>query len=241
MNIANPATGGQKQVDLDDEKRLRAFYDKRLAQEVEGEHISDEFDGYVMKIVGGQDKEGFTMKQGVLSAKRVRLLLHKGVVGCRGYDMRRGERKRKSVRGCIVSSSISVLNLVIVKNGPQVITGLTDKSIPRRLGPKRASKIRKMFNLNQEDDVRKYVIRREVPGKEGNEKTRSKAPKIQRLVTPVTLQRKRRLRAKKIESIANSRRAKAEYEKLLMQRSKEAKESRRASLSRRKSLSKKKE
>ena len=46
-----------------------------------------------------------------------------------------------------------------------------DKYVPRRLGPKRASKIRKMFNLEKGDDVRKYVVRREVTK---GDKTRSK-------------------------------------------------------------------
>ena len=44
--------------------------------------------------------------------------------------------------------------------GEQEIPGLTDKTVPRRLGPKRASKIRRLFNLNKEDDVRQYVVRR---------------------------------------------------------------------------------
>lgn len=35
--------------------------------------------------------------------------------------------------------------------------GLTDTEKPRMRGPKRASKIRKLFNLSKEDDVRKYV------------------------------------------------------------------------------------
>jgi len=70
---------------------------------------------------------------------------------------KRGERKRKSVRGCIVSADLSVLNLVVVKKGAAEIEGLTDKQKPRRLGPKRASKIRKLFNLEKGDDVRKYV------------------------------------------------------------------------------------
>ncbi len=60
-------------------------------------------------------------------------------------------------------------------------------NIPRRLGPKRASKIRKLFNLSKEDDVRQYVIKRPLPVKEGK-KPRFKAPKIQRLVTPRMLQ-----------------------------------------------------
>ena len=76
--------------------------------------------------------------------------------------------------------------------GPGELPGLTDEDKPRLRGPKRASKIRKLFNLTKEDDVRKDVntYRRKFEGKDG--KTHSKAPKIQRLVTPLTLQRKRR-------------------------------------------------
>ena len=47
-------------------------------------------------------------------------------------------------------------------SGEQEIPGLTDKTLPRRLGPKRASNIRKLFNLSKEDDVRQYVIKRKV-------------------------------------------------------------------------------
>uniref|UniRef100_A0AAY3ZZA3 Small ribosomal subunit protein eS6 n=1 Tax=Denticeps clupeoides TaxID=299321 RepID=A0AAY3ZZA3_9TELE len=65
---------------------------------------------------------------------------------------RTGERKRKSVRGCIVDANLSVLNLVIVRKGEKDIPGLTDSTVPRRLGPKRASNIRKLFNLSKEDD-----------------------------------------------------------------------------------------
>uniref|UniRef100_A0A8C8ELQ0 Small ribosomal subunit protein eS6 n=2 Tax=Oncorhynchus TaxID=8016 RepID=A0A8C8ELQ0_ONCTS len=65
---------------------------------------------------------------------------------------RTGERKRKSVRGCIVDANLSVLNLVIIKKGEKDIPGLTDSTVPRRLGPKRASKIRKLFNLSLRGD-----------------------------------------------------------------------------------------
>ncbi|MBA0614046.1 hypothetical protein Godav_014379 [Gossypium davidsonii] len=75
----------------------------------------------------------------------------------RGYGRRNGERRRKSVRGCIVSHDLSVLNLVVVKKGENELPGLTDTEKTRMRGPKRASKIRKLFNLSKEDDVRKYV------------------------------------------------------------------------------------
>lgn len=49
---------------------------------------------------------------------RVRLLMKKGH-SC--YRPRRdGERKRKSVRGCIVDANLSVLALKIVKKGSEV-------------------------------------------------------------------------------------------------------------------------
>merc|ERR1739845_30593 len=100
-------------------------------------------------------------------------------------------RKRKSVRGCIVGPDLAVLSLVVAKKGAEEIPGLTDEQKPRRLGPKRASNIRKLFGLEKKDDVRKFVIHRVV--KEGNKKT--KAPRIQRLVTPARLQRKRCFRS----------------------------------------------
>lgn len=80
--------------------------------------------------------------------------------------------------------------LTIVKQGEGDIPGLTDVVNPKRLGPKRATRIRRFFGLSKEDDVRQFVIRRAVGSKEEG-KTYSKAPKIQRLVTPQRLQHKR--------------------------------------------------
>jgi small subunit ribosomal protein S6e len=235
LNIANPSTGKQKLIEVDDEKKLRSLYEKRLAAEVDGEDIGEEFKGYVFKIAGGQDKQGFSMKQGVLTADRVKLMMAKGDQGCRGYGMRKGERYRKSVRGCIVSHQTSVLHLVIVKKGAEEIPGLTDSLIPRRLGPKRASKIRKLFALTKDDDVRKYVIRREVPAKGEGKKPSSKAPKIQRLVTPISLQRKRHRMALKKNRQIKAKTEAANYQKMLAQKQKEMREKRAEKLSQRKS------
>ena len=160
------------------------------------------------------------MKQGVLTHGRVRLLLSKGH-SC--YRPRRtGERKRKSVRGCIVDANLRVLNLVIMKKGEKDIPGLTDTTVPRRLGPKRASRIRKLFNLSKEDDVHQYVVRK--PLNKDGKKPRTKAPKIQRLVTPRALQHKRRRIALKKQRTKKNKEEAAEYAKLLAKRMKEAKE-----------------
>jgi len=234
LNVAIPSTGAQKVFEEHDEHKLRVFYEKRMGAEVEADSLGDDWKGYVLRVTGGNDKQGFPMKQGVLTNGRVRLLLAKGQ-SC--YRPRRtGERKRKSVRGCIVDGNLSALSLVVVKKGEKEITGLTDVTVPRRLGPKRASKIRKLFNLTKEDDVRQYVIKRPLPQKEGK-KLRYKAPKIQRLITPVMLQRKRHRVALKRRRAEKRKHEAADYAKLLAQRQKEAKERKQLEAKRRRSAS----
>jgi len=170
------------------------------------------------------------MKQGVLLQGRARLLLRDGLSCFRAR--RAGERKRKSVRGCIVGSDIRVLNLVIEKKGTQDIAGVTDTSNPRRLGPKRASKLRKLFNLSKTDDVRKFAIARSF---EKKGKTVVKRAKIQRLVTPVTLRRKRVRQTEKVAALQKSKADAAEYAALVQKRVVEQKAARRSEISKRRS------
>merc|ERR1712146_555088 len=203
----------------------------RMSQEVDADSLGDEFKGYRFQITGGNDKQGFPMMQGVLCADRVRLLLKKG---SKCYRQRRtGEMKRKSVRGCIVSHDLSVLNLVVVKKGDATIPGLTDEPRPVRLGPKRVNKIRKLFNLDEGDDVRKFVVRRKITTKNGKEY--KKAPKIQRLVTPVQLQRKRHRIALKRQRAEKNKKELASYKALVDRRQREAKERRQELLQKRRS------
>jgi small subunit ribosomal protein S6e len=216
LNVSYPANGTQKLIEVEDDRKLRVFMERRMGQEVSADSLGDEWKGYVVKITGGNDKQGFPMKQGVMHPTRVRLLLSKGH-SC--YRPRRtGERKRKSVRGCIVGMDLSVLALSIVKQGENDIPGLTDTVHPKRLGPKRATKIRRFFGLSKEDDVRKFVIRREVQPKGEGKKPYTKAPKIQRLVTPQRLQHKRHRLALKRRQTEATKDAANEYAKLLHQR-----------------------
>merc|ERR1711924_535956 len=71
-------------------------------------------------------------------------------------------------------------------------------------GPKRAANIRKTFNLQKEDNVCSYVVRREAGKKK-------KAPKVQRLITKQRLQRKRKIRAETLKGIKATREARKEW------------------------------
>ena len=222
FNISFPETGQQKCIEIEDEKKVRLFFDRKMGEEVQGEALGEEFKGYTFRISGGNDKQGFSMKQGVLVNKRVRLLLSAGHTNYR--PRRTGERKRKSVRGCIVGHDIAVLHLVIIKKGATEIPGVTDNARPRRLGPKRASKIRKLFALDagvnkkekkadERDDVRRYVVKREVK-KEGKA-PRFKAPKIQRLITAERIRRKLKEKADKKNRWVRAKEAAKKYNTLL--------------------------
>jgi len=53
----------------------RQFNDRRMGSDVDGEILGSEFNGYTLRITGGNDKQGFTMKQGILVNGRVRILM----------------------------------------------------------------------------------------------------------------------------------------------------------------------
>ena len=195
---------------------MNELIDKKIGNEVEGSIIAPLFEGYVFKITGGFDKDGFAMKNGILTQGRKRILLQKGCKNFRfkkGYH-RTGVRQRMLVRGCIVSPDIKVLNLKIIKLGQNPIPGLTEQGseLPKRLGPKRATKILKQFGIldiynkkkaNPEDRktlrfmVTKFAPKRTVTTANG--KTYTKRPKIQRLITPDRLRRKRTIKKIKEE------------------------------------------
>merc|ERR1712045_885885 len=189
FNIADPRSGGQKKVEIDDESKIRPFFERRMGQEIEGEVMGEDYKGYTFKITGGNDAQGFAMKQGIMKMGRSRILFKKK--GSLFNPKRTGYRRRRSVRGCITGADLAVISLKIVKKGEQEIAGCTDKDIGSRLFKKRRANIAQVFGLRKTDNVCKYVARREI--KRGD-KTHYKAPKVQRLITEKRLRRKKVLK-----------------------------------------------
>jgi len=192
--------------------------------------MGDDYKGYVFKITGGNDKQGFFMKQGIMHAGRTRILFKKQGTGFN--PKRTGYRRRRSVRGCICGPDLAVIQLRIIKKGEKEITKVTDADRPNRLGKKRANRIRAFFNLDKKkDDVRDYVVSRKVEkqctDKSGEKKDRVyyKAPKIQRLITEKRLRRKSVAKRTKLDAYKASKEQKQKYEKLMSQYVKERKAS----------------
>jgi len=108
MKVVISMKGKSFQKEIDGE----IFYGKKIGDKIEGSVIG--LDNYELVITGGSDKQGFPMRKGVHGTARKKLLLSGGP----GYRPRRkGVRRRKSIRGEVVSPEIAQLNLKVVKEG----------------------------------------------------------------------------------------------------------------------------
>jgi small subunit ribosomal protein S6e len=98
------------------------------SEKLVGLKIGEEFNaapvglvGYTLRITGGSDKNGFPMKKDVDGPRRIKSLLSGGV----GFKPRRkGQRRRKTVRGNTISDDIVQINTVVVKEGAKSIEDL---------------------------------------------------------------------------------------------------------------------
>ncbi len=103
----------QTEIKSPDADRL---FGKRIGETIKGELIN--LAGFEFKITGGSDKQGFPMRVDVIGTRRIRPLLSGGT-GIR--IKRKGERRRKSVRGNQIADDIAQINLKVVKEGKKRI------------------------------------------------------------------------------------------------------------------------
>jgi small subunit ribosomal protein S6e len=87
---------------------------KLIGEELEGNDISVDLEGYKLKITGTSDKAGFPGLPDVQGAMLKKVLLKRG----RGmWDNRKGVRIRKTVRGNIISPDTVQINTTVLKEG----------------------------------------------------------------------------------------------------------------------------
>ena len=232
INIAYPDNGTQKKFEYKDEKQYAKLYDYKIGDEVSGDIFGEGFDGCIFRVTGGSDKDGFGMKNGVLTKTKKKLLLGPNTSGYR--SKREGTSMRKTVRGAIIGGNIASINLILLQKGEKELTDLTDVKVSRRLGPKRANKIRKLFNLPRHSDfrgqqshdkikvhnidVQRAVVKRMT--KEIGDKKYYKAPRITRLLTTKRIRRKTVKRSQNILRIKANQEAHKQFDKLMAEKKK---------------------
>lgn len=105
----------QKEIDEDSKQALIGL---QIGEELDGSLLG--LNGYKLKVKGGSDRQGFPMRKSVEGSARRKLMLESGAGTGRGSK----NRKRKTVRGRVVSDAIEQLNLKVVKAGDQEIEEL---------------------------------------------------------------------------------------------------------------------
>jgi small subunit ribosomal protein S6e len=93
---------------------------------VEGEALG--LKDYALTITGGSDKDGVAMRRDLPGTVRKRLLLTGGV----GYHPTRvGIRRRKSIRGRVISAETGQINLVVEKSGAKPLDEIFQPTEPK--------------------------------------------------------------------------------------------------------------
>lgn len=107
--VSDPEAGTSKVVELE-EARAAPFIGRRVGETVDGSVV--DLPSHKVQIMGGSDKDGVPMRGNVHGGVRRSVVLSGGA----GFSpKRKGERKRKTVRGSTITDEIVQINMKIVE------------------------------------------------------------------------------------------------------------------------------
>ncbi len=106
--VSDPKTGIAQTVEVEG-SQAQALMGRRIGEVFDGSILG--LSGKKLQITGGSDSSGFPMRPDVHGGIKTRVLLSGGV----GFHPRRkGERRRKTVRGNVITEDIVQVNVKIV-------------------------------------------------------------------------------------------------------------------------------
>jgi small subunit ribosomal protein S6e len=119
--VSDPETGTSKIVELQ-EARAAPLIGKRIGEIMDGA-VAD-LPGHKVQVMGGSDKDGFPMRPSVHGGVRRRIVLSGGV----GFNpTTEGLRRRKTIRGNVITDEIVQINMKITEKPKQAKEGKKPK------------------------------------------------------------------------------------------------------------------
>jgi small subunit ribosomal protein S6e len=107
--ISDPDLGTSKTIELE-ETRTVPLIGRRLGEVLDGAIVG--LSGHKVRITGGSDKDGFPMRPNVHGGVRRKVILGGGV----GFNPKdEGQRRRKMVRGNVITDEIVQINMKIME------------------------------------------------------------------------------------------------------------------------------
>lgn len=107
--VSDPQSGASKVVELE-EGRASPLIGRKLGETLDGAAV--DLPAYKVQVLGGSDKDGVPMRSNVHGGVR-RAVVLSGGAGFKPED--KGQRKRKVVRGDIITDEIAQINMKIVE------------------------------------------------------------------------------------------------------------------------------
>ena len=107
--VSEPETGKSQIVEVEESQAV-PLIGRKLGEVIDGAAVK--LSGYKLQITGGSDKDGFPMRPNIHGGVRVGAILSEGV----GFhSTSKGERKRKTVRGNVITDAIVQVNMKVVE------------------------------------------------------------------------------------------------------------------------------
>jgi small subunit ribosomal protein S6e len=127
--ISDSEAGTSKMVELE-ETRALPLIGRKVGEVIDGSILG--LSGYKAQITGGSDKDGFPMRPSVHGGVRRKVILSGGV-GFNPQDM--GARRRKTIRGNVITDEIVQINMKIVEKPKKPKEGKKAKEKPEKAEP----------------------------------------------------------------------------------------------------------
>ena len=107
--VSDPETGKSQLIEVEEAQAV-PLIGRKIGEIIDGTAVK--LSGHKLKITGGSDKDGFPMRPNIHGGVRVGAILSEGV----GFhSTSKGERKRKTLRGNVITDAIVQINMKIVE------------------------------------------------------------------------------------------------------------------------------
>lgn len=123
--VSDPEVGTSKVVELE-ETRAASFIGRKVGEIIDGAVV--DLPAHKLQVTGGSDRDGVPMRPNVHGGVRRKVILSGGV----GFNPQKaGQRKRKTVRGNVVTDEIVQINTKIIEKPKKPAAAKPEKAVQK--------------------------------------------------------------------------------------------------------------
>jgi small subunit ribosomal protein S6e len=132
--VSDPDAGTSKVVELE-ETRAAPFIGRKVGEVIDGAVV--DLPAHKLQVTGGSDRDGVPMRPSVHGGVRRKVVLSGGV----GFNPQKdGQRKRKTVRGNVITDEIVQINTKIIEKPKKSAAASTEKGAQKKEKPEPKAK-----------------------------------------------------------------------------------------------------